>query len=119
MSLPERFDLSYIGNDSKKHRPLMIHRTIFGSIERFLGIIIEHFAGAFPVWMAPVQTILLPLSDEVEDYSAEVKRRLERADIRTEEDARTESLNRKVRDAQLRKIPFILTLGAKEKACRC
>jgi threonyl-tRNA synthetase len=116
MSLPERFDLSYIAQDNEKHRPIMIHRTILGSIERFLGILIEHFAGKFPLWMAPVQAVALPINDELIPYAQEVKDALEQAGLRTEVDGRTESLNKKIRGAQLANIPLILTIGAKEQA---
>ena len=116
MSLPERFDLSYIAQDNEKHRPIMIHRTILGSIERFLGILIEHFAGKFPLWMAPVQAVALPINDALIPYALEVKGALEQAGLRTEVDSRTESLNKKIRGAQLSNIPLILTIGAKEQA---
>ena len=116
MSLPERFNLYYIEKDNEKHRPIMIHRTIFGSIERFLGILIEHFAGKFPLWMAPVQAIILPINDDLVPYSNEVEDILKSAGLRTEVDSRTESLNKKVREAQLQYIPLILTIGGKEKA---
>jgi threonyl-tRNA synthetase len=115
MSLPERFDLSYIGKDNEKHRPIMIHRVIYGSIERFFGILIEHFAGRFPLWLAPVQATLLPINDDLAAYAETVKQTLEAAGLRTEIDRRTESLKRKVRDAQLDKTPLILTIGGKEK----
>ncbi len=115
MSLPERFDLSYIDNNNEKQRPIMIHRVIYGSIERFFGILIEHFAGKFPLWMAPVQTILLPINDDLVSHANDVRIKLENAGLRTEVDDRTESLNKKVRDAQLSNIPLILTIGEKEK----
>lgn len=115
MSQPERFDLYYIDKDNEKHRPIMIHRTVFGSIERFLGILIEHFAGKFPLWMAPVQTVILPINDDLVSYSEEVRDILKKAGLRVEVDSRTESLNKKVREAQLQYIPLILTIGAKEK----
>ncbi len=115
MSLPERFNLYYIDKDNQKHRPIMIHRTIFGSIERFLGILIEHFAGKFPIWMAPTQAIILPINDDLVAYSTEVLDILKNAGLRAEVDSRTESLNKKVREAQLRYIPLILTIGGKEK----
>jgi threonyl-tRNA synthetase len=118
MSLPERFDLNYIGQDNEKHRPIMIHRTILGSIERFLGILIEHFAGKFPLWMSPVQAVALPINDELIPYAMEVKDVLEKAGLRTEVDSRTESLNKKIRAAQLANIPLILTIGAKEQASK-
>ncbi len=115
MSLPERFDLTYIGADNEKHQPIMIHRTIFGSLERFLGILIEHYAGKFPLWMSPVQAAVLPINDDLAPYAGEVEAKLEQAGIRAEVDDRTESLNKKVREAQLKNIPLILTIGAKEK----
>jgi len=115
MSLPERFDLTYTGKDNEKHRPIMIHRVVYGSIERFFGILTEHFAGKFPLWMAPVQVIVLPINDELSSYAAEVKKFLESAKLRVEVDDRTESLNKKIREAQMNYIPLILTIGAKEK----
>ena len=96
----------------------MIHRVIYGSIERFFGILIEHFAGNFPLWMAPVQTVILPINDDLVTYSNDIKIKFEKAGVRTEVDRRTESLNKKVRDAQLNKIPLILTIGNKEKESR-
>lgn len=115
MSLPERFNLSYIDKNNEKQRPFMIHRVIYGSIERFFGILIEHFAGKFPLWMAPVQVILLPINDDLESHANDVRIMLEKAGLLTEVDSRTESLNKKVRDAQLSNIPLILTIGDKEK----
>ena len=115
MSFPERFDLSYIDKDNEKHRPIMIHRTVFGSLERFFGILIEHFAGKFPLWLSPVQAILLPINDELVSYADEIKMLLEKESLRMDVDSRTESLNKKVRDAQLNNIPLILTIGKKEK----
>lgn len=116
MSLPERFDLHFIGADNDKHRPIMIHRVIFGSIERFFGILVEHFAGRFPLWMAPVQTILLPINDELVDYARQLQTTFEARGIRTALDDRTESLNKKIREAQLNQIPLILTIGHREKS---
>jgi threonyl-tRNA synthetase len=115
MALPERFNLTFIGNDNERHRPIMIHRTVFGSIERFLGILIEHFAGKFPLWLAPVQAAILPINDDLVPHAETVKSELENADLRVEIDDRAESLNKKVREAQLNQIPLILTIGAKEK----
>jgi threonyl-tRNA synthetase len=115
MSLPERFNLSYIDKDNEKHRPLMIHRVIYGSIERFFGILIEHFAGKFPLWMAPIQAVILAINDDIVPYANDVKLILEKAGLRTKVDGRTESLNKKVREAQIDKIPLILTIGSKEK----
>jgi len=115
MSQPENFNLYYIDKDNEKHRPIMIHRTVFGSIERFLGILIEHFAGKFPLWMAPVQAIVLPINDDLVSYSREISEILTNAGLRVEVDSRTESLNKKVREAQLQYVPLILTIGGKEK----
>lgn len=115
MSLPERFDLSYIGQDNEKHRPIMIHRVIYGSVERFFGILVEHFAGKFPLWLSPVQAVVLPINDDLVAYAGQAKAALEQKGLRIEMDDRKESLNRKIRDAQLQKIPLILTIGQKEK----
>jgi threonyl-tRNA synthetase len=115
MSLPERFDLSYIDSNNEKQRPFMIHRVIYGSIERFFGILIEHFAGKFPLWMAPIQVALLPINDDLVPCANNVRIKLENAGLSAEVDSRTESLNKKVRDAQLSNIPLILTIGDKEK----
>jgi threonyl-tRNA synthetase len=115
MALPERFNLTFIGKDNERHRPLMIHRTVFGSIERFLGILIEHFAGKFPLWLAPVQAAVLPINDDLVPYANEIKSELENAELRVEIDDRAESLNKKIREAQLNQIPLILTVGGKEK----
>jgi threonyl-tRNA synthetase len=116
MSLPERFDLSYIGQDNDKHRPVMIHRVVYGSIERFLGILIEHFAGKFPLWMAPVQAVILPINDSLTPFAETVNAAFTGAGLRSKVDKRTESLNKKVREAQLSKIPLIITVGEKEKS---
>jgi len=116
MSLPERFNLFYIDKDNEKRRPIMIHRTVYGSVERFFGILTEHFAGKFPLWMAPIQAVVLAINDELVPHANELKISLENAGLRVEVDSRTESLNKKVRDAQLNKIPLILTYGEKEKA---
>jgi len=114
MSLPERFDLSYIEKDNEKHRPIMIHRVIYGSIERFFGILVEHFAGKFPLWLSPVQVAILAINDELVSYANSVKAEFEEQGLRTEVDSRTESLNKKIRDAQLNKIPLILTIVVKK-----
>ncbi len=114
MSLPERFDLGYIDRDNERRRPIMIHRTIFGSIERFFGILIEHFAGKFPLWMAPVQAVILPINDDLAPAAEELRGLLEAEGLRITVDTRTESLNKKIREAQLANIPLILTFGAKE-----
>jgi len=112
MSLPERFDLNYEGQDGQKHGPVMIHRTIYGSIERFLGILIEHFAGRLPTWLSPVQVRILTIADRFNDYAAEIKEKLK--GIRVETDFRSESISKKVRDAQISQIPYILVIGEKE-----
>ena len=114
-TLPERFDLVYVGEDGKQHRPVMIHRTILGSIERFLGILIEHYAGAFPAWLAPVQARILTVTDEQKEYAEQVKQRLEASGLRVEADLRNEKLGYKVREAQVEKIPYMLIIGDKEK----
>ncbi len=115
MSLPERFNLYFVDKDNERKRPIMIHRVIYGSIERFLGILVEHFAGRFPLWMSPLQAVILPMNDELAPYALEVKERFDAAGLRTEVDSRTESLNKKVREAQLAHTPLILTIGAREK----
>jgi threonyl-tRNA synthetase len=112
--MPERFDLTYIGPDGEKHRPVMIHRVIFGSIERFIGILIEHYAGAFPVWLSPVQVRVLPISEKHLGYAREVKAKLEEADIRVELDERNEKIGYKIREAQVQKLPYMLIVGDKE-----
>ena len=113
--LPQRFELEYIGADGEKHRPIMIHRVCFGSIERFIGILIEHFAGAFPTWLAPVQVKVLPISEKYEGYAKSVKAALDAADIRAEIDLRSEKIGYKIREAQMNKIPYMLVVGAKEE----
>ena len=113
--MPERFDLTYIGEDGEKHRPVMLHRVIFGSIERFIGVLIENYAGAFPTWLAPVQVEILPIADAHIDYAKEIKEKLEEVGIRVEVDSRNEKIGYKIREAQLQKIPYMLVLGDKEK----
>jgi len=115
MSLPERFNLTYIEPNNERKRPIMIHRVIYGSIERFLGILVEHYAGKFPLWLAPVQVILMSLNDDLIPFMKEIQEQLEKKNIRTEIDGRSENLKKKVRDAQLSQIPLIVTLGNKEK----
>jgi len=115
MSLPERFDLTYKGQDNEKHRPIMIHRVIYGSLERFFGILVEHFAGKFPLWLAPVQAILLPINQDLAVYAQKVKDELEDHGIRCDVDKRSETLKKKIREAQLNYIPLIITIGDKEK----
>lgn len=113
--LPLRFELEYTGADGEKHRPIMIHRVVFGSIERFIGILIEHFAGAFPTWLAPVQVKVLPISDKYLDYAGKVLEDLKEAGIRAEIDSRAEKIGYKIREAQMKKIPYMLVVGAKEE----
>jgi threonyl-tRNA synthetase len=114
--MPEKFDLSYIGEDGQKHRPVMIHRVIFGSIERFIGILIEHYGGAFPVWLAPVQVRVLPITDRHNEYACRVKDELVRAGIRAEVNDRNDKIGYKVRAAQVEQIPYMLVVGDKEAA---
>ncbi len=113
--LPQRFELEYVGADGEKHRPIMIHRVVFGSIERFIGILIEHFAGAFPTWLAPVQVKVLPISDKYMDYAQNVLNKLTEAGIRAEVDTRAEKIGYKIREAQTAKIPYMLVVGQKEE----
>jgi len=115
MALPERFDLSYKGQDNEKHRPIMIHRVIYGSMERFFGILVEHFAGKFPLWLAPVQVVLLPINQDLAEYADTVKLALEAHKIRCEVDKRNETLKKKIREAQVNYLPLIITIGDKEK----
>ncbi len=112
--LPERFDLNYIGEDGNKHRPVMLHRVILGSIERFMGVLIEHYAGAFPTWLSPVQVKVITISDEQNQYAENIYRNLLDNNIRSEIDLRNESLNHKIREAQMQKIPYMLVIGNKE-----
>ncbi len=114
-SMPEKFDLKYVAEDGQKYRPVMIHRAIYGSIERFFGILIEHYAGKFPLWLAPIQARILTVADRFNLYAQKVKEELEKNNLRVELDTRTESVEYKVRDAQLQKIPLILTVGEKEE----
>lgn len=113
-TLPRRFELEYVADDGKKHQPLMVHRALFGSVERFFGILIEHYAGAFPVWLAPVQAIVLPITDRQAEYAQNVKQCLSNAGLRVAVDDRNEKVNLKIRDAQLQKVPFMLVVGDRE-----
>ena len=115
MALPERFDLTYKGQDNEKHRPIMIHRVIYGSMERFFGILVEHFAGRFPLWLAPVQAVILPITQDLTDHAELVKKDLDAAGIRCEVDLRNETLKKKIREAQVNYVPLIITIGEKEK----
>ena len=112
--LPGRFDLEYTGADGEKHCPVMIHRVVFGSIERFIGVITEHFAGAFPVWLSPVQAVVMPITDRSADYAAEVAKKLEAQGVRVETDTRNEKIGYKIREAQMQKLPYMLVVGDKE-----
>ncbi|MEE8303041.1 MAG: threonine--tRNA ligase [Candidatus Tectomicrobia bacterium] len=112
--LPEKFDLTYIGEDGKAHRPVMIHRAILGTFERFIGILIEHYAGAFPVWLAPVQAVLIPIADRHVDYAYQIASQLQDKKLRIEVDERRESMRQKIRQAQLQKIPYMLIVGDRE-----
>ena len=112
--LPERFELEYVGADNEKHRPVMIHRVVLGSIERFIGVITEHFAGAFPAWLSPVQVKVLPITDRVAEYADQVAKALDEAGFRVETDHRNEKIGYKIREAQMQKVPYMLVLGDKE-----
>jgi threonyl-tRNA synthetase len=113
-TLPRRFQLEYIAEDGKKHQPLMVHRALFGSVERFFGILVEHYAGAFPVWLAPVQATVLPITDKQTAYAHEVAAKLGAAGVRVTVDERSEKVNAKIREAQLQKIPYMLVVGGRE-----
>jgi threonyl-tRNA synthetase len=114
--LPERFDLTYIGADNAPHRPVMIHRAPFGSMERFIGVLIEHFAGAFPLWLAPVQVSVLSISEKFNEYSAGVEKQLKEAGLRVETNFSSDKIGAKIREASMAKIPYMLILGEKEAA---
>ncbi len=114
MNLPERFDLTYVGPDGQKHRPVMIHRVVFGSIERFIGILIEHFAGAFPLWLSPEQVRIMTITDRADEAALSLKEQLENAGLRVETDLRNEKIGFKIREAQMQKVPYMLILGDKE-----
>src|SRR5947207_15008848 len=113
---PENFQLEYIGEDGQPHRPVMIHRAVTGSTERFMAMVIEHFAGAFPVWLAPVQAMIIPIADRHQEYANKVLDSLKSAGVRAEVDSRSERMNAKIRDAQMQKIPYMLVVGDKEAA---
>ena len=118
MNLPERFDVSYIGEDGEKHRPIMLHRALFGSLERFTGIMIEHYAGKFPFWLAPVQAVVATITDDGDEYAAEVVKALKKAGIRAEIDLRNEKISYKIREHSMKKVPVVLVIGKKEAADR-
>jgi threonyl-tRNA synthetase len=113
---PERFDLNYVGEDNAEHRAVVIHRAVCGSFERFIAILIEHFAGAFPLWLSPLQVVVLPIADRHTDYAHTVRKQLADAGLRVEVDARQEKVNYKIREAQLQKIPYMLVVGDREAA---
>ena len=113
-NLPERFDMEYIGEDGKPHRPIMVHRALFGSLERFFGILIEHYAGAFPLWLAPVQVVILPIADRHHNYAHRIYQELRRANVRVEVDTRNEKVGFKIREAEVNKIPYMVIVGDKE-----
>jgi threonyl-tRNA synthetase len=115
MTMPEKFDLSYVGVDAQPHRVVMIHRTVMGSIERFLGILVEHFGGKFPVWLAPVQAIVIPISDKNNEYAAKVGALLDEAEVRVDVDTASKTMDYKIREAQLRKVPYMLVVGQREE----
>ena len=112
--LPDRLDASYIGEDGQKHRPIMLHRAIFGSYERFIGILIEHYAGKFPLWLAPVQAVVTTIVSDADAYASEVAAKLAAAGIRVETDLRNEKINYKVREHSLAKVPLLLVVGKRE-----
>jgi threonyl-tRNA synthetase len=113
-TLPKRFNLNFVGPDGQNHQPVMVHRALLGSIERFLGVLIEHYAGAFPIWLAPVQAVIIPISEKHHDYARQVMQRLAAAGIRVEVDERNEKMGYKIRAAQTAKIPYMLVVGDKE-----
>jgi threonyl-tRNA synthetase len=113
-NLPARFGLEYVGEDGARHQPLMVHRALLGSVERFFGILVEHYAGAFPLWLAPVQVEICPVSEKVADYAKHVAETLKNHNIRVHLDDRNEKLPAKIRDAQMQKVPYMLVVGAKE-----
>jgi threonyl-tRNA synthetase len=115
-TLPERFDLEYVGEDGQRHQPLMVHRALYGSIERFFGVLIEHYAGAFPVWLSPVQVAMIPIAERHADYANKVAEQLRAAGVRVHVDARAEKMNAKIREHALQKVPFLLVAGDKEQA---
>jgi threonyl-tRNA synthetase len=117
-NLPQRFDINYIEEDGQKHQPIMLHRALMGSLERFFGCLVEHYAGAFPLWLAPIQVILLPITDQNHEYSDEVFKKLIHSGFRVEKDLRNEKIGFKIRDAQIQKIPYMIVIGEKEQASK-
>ena len=116
MNLPQRFDISYIGEDGEKHQPVMLHRALFGSIERFLGILIEHHAGKLPLWLSPEQVVVMPVTSAFDNYAEEVAKTLRAAGLTAKTDLRNEKINYKIREHSVEKIPVIMVVGAKEEA---
>jgi threonyl-tRNA synthetase len=117
-NLPERFDLEYVGSDGERHRPIMIHRALFGSIERFFGVLTEHYAGAFPPWLAPVQTVAIPISSEQNAYLDEFVKNLRQSGVRAELDAGDERMQKKIREHTLQKVPVLVLAGGRDQARR-
>ncbi|MEE8389685.1 MAG: threonine--tRNA ligase, partial [Anaerolineae bacterium] len=113
-NLPERFDMAYIGEDGKNHRPYMVHRALLGSLERFFGVLVEHYGGAFPVWLSPVQVVLIPIADRHIDYAVSVAEQLRTSGVRAEVDKSSERMRAKIRDAQMQKVPYMLVIGDRE-----
>lgn len=118
-NLPERFNLTYVGNDGQEHRPYVIHRALLGSMERFMGVLIEHYAGAFPVWLAPVQAVIIPIADRHLEFAGQVAEQLKKAGVRVQLDDRGERMNAKIRDAQVQKVPYMLVIGDREVEAGC
>jgi len=112
--LPERLDATYVGEDGNRHRPVMLHRAIFGTFERFIGVLIEHFAGKLPLWLAPVQAVVATIVSDADDYAGEVTAKLKAAGLRAESDLRNEKINYKVREHSLAKVPYLLVVGKRE-----
>jgi threonyl-tRNA synthetase len=117
-NLPQRFDINYIEEDGQKYQPIMLHRALMGSLERFFGCLVEHYAGAFPLWLAPIQIILLPITDQNHEYSDEVFKKLTHSGFRVEKDLRNEKIGFKIRDAQIQKIPYMIVIGEKEQTSK-
>jgi threonyl-tRNA synthetase len=115
-NLPERFDMTFIGEDGKERRPYMVHRALMGSLERFFGVLVEHYGGAFPVWLAPVQAMIIPIADRHLEYASKLETELKAEGLRVQVDARSERMNSKIREAQMQKIPYMLVVGDKEAA---
>jgi len=113
-NLPARFELEYVGEDGERHQPLMVHRALFGSVERFFGVLIEHYAGAFPLWLAPVQVGLVPISERHHEYAEKIQQQLQKHNFRVELDSRNEKMNAKIREHAMQKVPFLLVVGDKE-----